>query len=153
MSYFILAFLIGFVAGLRSLTAPAVVSWAARLGWIHLENSPLAFFGAAITPWIFTVLALAELVADQLPRTPSRKAPPGFSARILMGALCGGAFGVVGGAPAFGAIVGVIGAIAGTFGGHAARTRLAAALGKDRPIAFLEDAIAIGGAILLVLQG
>src|SRR6185437_9133356 len=89
MSYFILAFLIGFIAGLRSLTAPAVVSWAARLGWIHLENSPLAFFGAAVTPWIFTVLAIAELVSDQLPRTPSRKAPPGFIARILMGGLSG----------------------------------------------------------------
>ncbi|HEU5022033.1 MAG TPA: DUF4126 domain-containing protein [Bryobacteraceae bacterium] len=152
MPYFILAFLIGFVAGLRSLTAPAVVSWAARLGWIHLENSSLAFLGAAVTPWIFTVLALAELVTDQLPNTPSRKSPPGFSARILMGALSGAAFGVAGGAAAFGAIAGVVGAIAGTFGGHAARTRLAAALGKDRPIAFLEDAIAIAGAILLASQ-
>ncbi len=152
MPHIILAFLIGVIAGLRSLTAPAVVSWAARLGWIHLENSPLAFFGAAVTPWIFTVLAIAELVADQLPRTPSRKSPPGFSARILMGALSGGAFGVAGGAPAFGAIAGVVGAIAGTFGGYAARTRLAAALGKDRPAAFLEDAVAIAGALLLALQ-
>ncbi|HVV45697.1 MAG TPA: hypothetical protein VHC72_10835, partial [Bryobacteraceae bacterium] len=89
MSYIVLAFLIGFIAGLRSLTAPAAVSWAARIGWIHLENSPLAFFGAAVTPWIFTVLALVELTTDQLPSTPSRKSPAGFGARILMGGLCG----------------------------------------------------------------
>jgi uncharacterized membrane protein len=153
MSHFIvLAFLIGFVAGLRSLTAPAVVSWAARLGWIHLEDSSLAFLGAAITPWIFTVLALAELVADQLPNTPSRKSPPGFVARILMGALSGAAFGVAGGAAAFGAIAGVAGAIGGTFGGYEARRRLAIAFGKDQPAAFLEDAVAIAGAILLASQ-
>ena len=153
MSYLILlAFLIGFVAGLRSLTAPAVVSWAARLGWIHLENSPLAFFGAAITPWIFTVLALAELVADQLPTTPSRKSPPGLIARILMGALSGAAFGVAGGSLAAGAIAGFIGALAGTFGGYEARKRLAIAFGKDQPAAFLEDAVAIAGALLLALQ-
>ena len=153
MSYFIvLAFLIGFIAGLRSLTAPAVVSWAARLGWIHLENSPLAFFGAAVTPWIFTVLALGELVSDQLPTTPSRKSPPGFISRILMGGLSGAAFGVAGGSLATGAIAGVVGAVAGTFGGYEARRRLAAAFGKDQPAAFLEDAVAIAGALLLVVR-
>ena len=38
MSIYILAFLIGVVAGLRSLTAPAVVSWGARLGWLPLDE-------------------------------------------------------------------------------------------------------------------
>ena len=153
MSYFIvLAFLIGFVAGLRSLTAPAVVSWAARLGWIHLEYSPLAFLGAAVTPWIFTLLAIAELVTDQLPGTPSRKSPPGLIARILMGALSGAAFGVAGGSLAAGAIAGAAGGVAGTFGGYEARKRLAAAFGKDQPAAFLEAAVAIAGALLLALQ-
>ncbi|HXE62957.1 MAG TPA: DUF4126 family protein [Bryobacteraceae bacterium] len=153
MSYFIVfAFLIGFIAGLRSLTAPAAVSWAARLGWIHLNHSPLAFFGAAVTPWIFTILALAELVTDQLPATPSRKSPPGLIARILTGGLSGAAFGVAGGSLAVGAVAGVAGAVAGTFGGYEARTRLATALGKDRPIAFIEDAVAIAGALLLAAQ-
>jgi uncharacterized membrane protein len=153
MSYFVLAFLIGLVAGLRSLTAPAVVSWGARLGWIHLENSPLAFLGAAVTPWIFTLLALVELVSDQLPSTPSRKSTPGLIARILMGALSGAAFGVAGGSLVVGAIVGVAGAVAGAFGGYEVRTRLAAAFGKDRPVAFIEDAVAIAGALLLVVRG
>jgi len=45
MSTYVLALLIGMVAGLRSMTAPAVVSWAARLGWLHLENTRLAFLG------------------------------------------------------------------------------------------------------------
>ena len=39
------AFLIGVVAGLRALTAPAAVSWAAHLGWLKLEGTWLAFLG------------------------------------------------------------------------------------------------------------
>jgi uncharacterized membrane protein len=148
MSVYVLAFLIGVIAGLRSLTAPAVVSWAARLGWLHLENTGLAFMGAAITPYILSVLAIGELIADQLPKTPSRKAPAGFSARIVTGSLCGAALGAPVGAWIGGLIAGVLGAVAGTLGGYEARTRLVRATGgKDLPIALLEDAIAICGAV------
>jgi uncharacterized membrane protein len=38
-----LALGIGFVAGLRSLTAPAAVSWAAHLGWRWVNTSPICF--------------------------------------------------------------------------------------------------------------
>jgi uncharacterized membrane protein len=141
----VLAFLIGVVAGLRSMTAPAVVSWAVRLGWLHPDSGLVAFMGYAATPYILSVLAVGELIADQLPNTPSRKSPPGFIARIVTGALCGAVFG--GGA---GAIAGVAGAVAGTFGGYEARVRLGRLLGKDLPAALIEDAIAIGGAVLLV---
>src|SRR5437660_9184021 len=91
MATYFLGFLIGVIAGLRSLTAPAAVSWAARLGWLHLENTWLAFLGAAATPYILTLLALGELVNDKLPKTPSRKAPAPFIARIVVGAICGAA--------------------------------------------------------------
>jgi uncharacterized membrane protein len=74
-----LAFLIGVVAGLRSLTAPAAVSWVARAGRLHLENTGLAFLGFAATPYILTIVAIGELIADKLPQTPSRKAAAGFS--------------------------------------------------------------------------
>ena len=150
MPYLAIAFLIGVIAGLRSLTAPAAVSWAAWLGWLPLEASRLAFLGYAATPYIFTVLAIGELIADQLPSTPSRKSPMGLIARILMGAMCGGAIGIPAGALAIGACAGVAGALVGTFGGYEARVRLARAVGKDLPIALLEDVIAIGGAFLLV---
>lgn len=150
MSIFVLAFLIGIVAGLRSMTAPAVVSWAARLGWIHLEATPLAFLGYAATPWIVSLLALAELVTDQLPKTPSRKAPPGFIARLVTGDFCGAALGVPAGLLAGGLVAGVGGAIAGTLGGYELRVRLARAAGRDLPIALLEDATAIVGGLLIV---
>ena len=80
----LLAFLIGFFAGLRSLTAPAATAWAVYLGWLKLDRLARAYrFGTAVA--IFTVLALVELVADKLPRTPSRTAPPGLIARIVDG--------------------------------------------------------------------
>lgn len=150
MTILVLAFLIGVVAGLRSMTAPAVVSWGARLGWIHLEGTPLAFLGYAATPWIVSVLALAELVADQLPKTPSRKTPGPFGARIVMGALCGAALGATADQTLGGIVAGVLGAVVGTLGGYEFRVRLARAAGRDLPIALLEDAIAVGGGLLIV---
>jgi uncharacterized membrane protein len=146
-----LAFLIGVVAGLRSLTAPAVVSWGARLGWLHLENTWLAFLGAPVTPYILSLLAIGELISDKLPKTPSRKAPVGFAARVVTGALCGAALGAPSQALIGGLLAGVIGAVAGTLGGYEARSRLVRAIGgKDFPIALMEDAIAIGGAVWIV---
>jgi uncharacterized membrane protein len=151
MSTYTLAFLIGVIAGLRSLTAPAVVSWGARLGWLHLENTWLAFLGAPVTPYILSALAVGELIADKLPKTPSRKAPVGFAARVMTGALCGAALGATSQAAIGGLLAGVLGAVAGTLGGYEARRRLVRAIGgNDFPIALIEDAIAIGGAIWIV---
>jgi uncharacterized membrane protein len=109
MSVYVLALLIGVVAGLRAMAAPAMVSWAAYLG----------FLGYAWTPYILSALAIAEFVTDQLPRTPSRKVPMQFGARIVIGVLCGTAL--------FGGLVAcAIGAVAGTLGGYEFRTRLVA---------------------------
>ena len=77
------AFLIGFLGGLRSLTAPAATAWAVYLGWLKLER-PLSLIGSIPSVAIFTLLAVVELVADKLPQTPSRTAPPGLIARIVM---------------------------------------------------------------------
>ena len=148
---FLGALLIGVVAGLRTFTAPAAVSWAAYLGWLPLEGTPLAFLGYTITPYIFTILALVELVGDQLPSTPSRKVPMQFGARLASGALSGAAIGCAGGiSPIIGAVCGVAGAVIGTFSGAAARGKLAAMFGKDLPAALVEDVVAIGGAFTIV---
>jgi uncharacterized membrane protein len=147
----VLALLIGVVAGSRAMTAPAAVSWAAHLGRLHLGGSWLAFLGHAWTPWLLTLAALGELVTDQLPSTPSRTVPIQFGARLATGALSGAAIGVAGGSWVVGALAGVVGAVIGTLGGRAARGRLAASFGRDRPAALIEDAVAIGGALLIVL--
>ena len=152
MPLLVLAFLIGVVSGLRALTAPAAVSWAARLGFLKLEGTPLAFMGYVATPYIFSLLAIGELINDKLPKTPSRKVPPQFIARVLMGALSGAALGAGSGALVLGLVCGAIGAVAGTLGGASARGALSRAFGNDLPAALIEDMVAILLALFVVTR-
>ena len=145
------AFLIGLFAGLRSLTPPAAVAWAAYLGWLNLPR-PLSLIGSLPAVIILSVLALTELVFDKLPNTPSRTAPPGLIARIVTGGLTGACVSIGGGQSAFvGAGLGMIGGIAGCFGGYQARVRLVRALRQpDFNVAVVEDLVAIGGSLFIV---
>lgn len=150
----LLAFGIGVVAGLRSMTAPAVVAWAAHLGILHLAGSHLAFMGSPWAVGIFTLGALGEFVADQLPSTPARTQAVGLIARIITGGLCGACFGVSASASvAVAALAGAIGGVAGAFGGYHARVGLVRSLKvKDVVIAIPEDLLAVGLGILFVLH-
>jgi uncharacterized membrane protein len=147
---YVLALLIGIVAGLRAVLAPAAIAWAARLGWLDLQGSWLAFLGYRWTPWVLSLLALGEIVNDKLPNTPSRKVPPQFGARIVSGALCGAAIGIPAAHWLPGLLLGAIGAVLGTLGGSAMRANLARAFVNDRPAALVEDAIAIVLAAVIV---
>ena len=148
----LLAFLIGVITGLRSLTAPSVVAWAAHQGWINLHGSPLSFMGSTAALILFVLLAIGELVADKLPATPNRTAPVGLIARVLVGALCGACLAVAGGQSlAIGAVAGIAGAVAGAFGGYQVRSRLVKAVKvPDLAIALAEDIVAIAGGLFIV---
>ena len=149
---FALAIAIGIVAGLRTMTAPAAVSWAAYLGWLNLYGTPLAFMGSIITVVIFTLGAIGELINDQLPKTPPRTVPPQFIARVVMGGLCGACLYLSGaGSAIIGALLGAMGAVIGTLGGYHFRRGLVKALAvKDIFVAIPEDLIAIGLAYCIV---
>ena len=150
MAVYLAALLIGVVAGLRTFTAPAAVSWAAYVGHLPLQGSWVALLGAAAAPYILTLLAAIELVFDQLPGTPSRKSPTGFIARLVSGAISGAAIGFAGDTWIGGLVLGIVGAVIGTFGGCAVRMRLAGIFGRDRTAAIIEDIVAVGGATLIV---
>src|SRR5271165_4879185 len=152
MNTVVLAVGMGTVAGLRALTAPALVSWAAHLGWLHLEGTPLAFMGSIITVVIFTLLAIVEYVTDQLPSTPARTVPMQLIARLIMGALSGACICVSAGQSlVVGAVLGAIGAVIGTYGGYHVRKALVNGLKvKDILIAIPEDLVAIGLAYSIV---
>ncbi|HEV2273444.1 MAG TPA: DUF4126 family protein [Acidobacteriaceae bacterium] len=152
MTVLLLGFLLGCVTGLRSLTGPAVVCWGAHLGWLHLAGTRLAFLGRPTTVAIATLLALAELVADKLPKTPARTAPAGLSARILFGALVGSALAISAGrSPMGAAIAGLLGGVAGAFAGYTIRHSLVTqAHLPDLVVALAEDLVAIGGGLLIV---
>ena len=144
----LLALLIGIVAGLRALTAPAVVAWAAFLDWINLDGTWAEWVGHPITVTVLTILALGELVTDKLPKTPSRKIPMQFGARLVTGGFAGAVIGTAWGYTFGGLGAGLVGAVLGTLGGAEARRRLVAANGgNDLPIALVEDAVAVLGGL------
>jgi uncharacterized membrane protein len=136
LTMLVVAFALGVVAGLRSLTAPAVLLVAR-----HYRVAGL----------IVSVLAVAELIADLLPNTPSRTAPMPLGARIVSGAFVG--WFVASGGPATrvaGGVAGIIGALVGTFVGHDLRLKAIARIGAI-PAALVEDVVAVGIAVLAVV--
>jgi uncharacterized membrane protein len=145
----LVALLFGVIAGLRTFAAPAVVAWAVYLGRLDLTGNWFAFMGTAWARWILTILALGELVVDQLPTTPSRTVPMQFAGRVISGAFSGAAIGASVDQALGGALAGLNGAVIGTLGGSRARARLAGALHNDHPAALIEDVVAVGGALLL----
>ena len=150
----LLVFGIGVTAGLRTMTAPAVVAWAAHLGWIHLSGSPLAFMGSVWAVALWTFLALAEAVVDQLPSTAARTTAAPLITRIIMGMLTGACLGAGEGALlSVAALLGAIGAVAGTFGGYQASVRLVRLLHvPDAAVAIPEDLVAVGLGLLCCFQ-
>jgi uncharacterized membrane protein len=146
----LLALLIGVVAGSRTLTAPAVMSWAAFLSWIDVGDKWSSWMAHPVTVAILSLLALVELVTDQLPKTPSRKTPPQFIARLISGGFAGAVLGSAWHYTWSSLGAGVVGAVLGTLVFFEARKRLVAANGgRDLPIALLEDAVAVGGGFLV----
>lgn len=143
---------IGAIAGLRSMTAPAVVSWARKENWIHAPSRSLAFLKSKKTVSIISALAIGELVVDKLPGTPNRTEPIGLAVRVLTGGFSAGALC----APkkrsiATGAMLGGLAAVAGAFIGYATRRRLHERLHWNHTaVALAEDAIAVSGGVLLV---
>jgi uncharacterized membrane protein len=147
------ALLIGVVAGLRALTAPAVVAWAARLDWINLDRTWASWMAHPAMAAILTALAVIELVTDKLPMTPSRTVVVSFLARITLGAFAGAVIGTAWGYTWSGLGAGAVGAVIGTVGGYGARVRLASATGgHDCSVALLEDAVAVLGGVAVAVM-
>ena len=147
----LLLFAIGFVCGLRTMTPIAAISCAARLGWLNFGGTHLSWLGSTVAVTIFTLAALGEYVADQLPGTPARTVPVQFGARIVMGALCGAALAVAANQSlVLGVALGVIGAVAGTLLGYQARMGAVKTLHLPGLVAgAVEDLIAISAALLI----
>ena len=152
-SVLVLAVGIGIVAGLRSLTAPAAVSWAAHLGWLNLDGGPLGFMGSVPAVALLTLLAVVEYVADILPQTPGRTMPGPLAVRIVMGGLSGACLAISANQSwLVGAVLGGTGGLIGAFAGYEARRRLVNRLKvKDIVIAIAEDLVALGLAYIILV--
>jgi uncharacterized membrane protein len=150
MVILLFAFLLGCVCGLRSMTAPAAVTWGAHLGWLHFAGSLEAFLASKISVAVFSLFAIGELIADKLPFIPPRTQAGPLGVRILFGAGCGAALCISQAAsPILGAILGALGGVAGAFAGYYYRRGLSGKV-PDLLLALMEDIVAVGGGWLLV---
>lgn len=142
----------GLLIGLRPLTALAILSWAIRAGALPQPVWPLEQAGTLWSAVLLTALALAELLFDKLSSTRCRRTPAQLALRLVVGAVAGALLRSPQ-EPVFAyVLLGIGGATFGTYGGSTARRTLARELGGDLPIAFLEDAVAIFGSLMVLSE-
>ena len=136
---------IGAVAGMRSMTAPAIVSHFAESNALPVVDREIAFLNQPIAARLFAILAVAEGIADKLPFMPKRTETGSVIARALSGALSGGAVSSAAKRSLWrGALIGASAAIGATFGAYELRRRAGKSLHVPDPaIAIVEDAIAV----------
>lgn len=143
---------LGGLTGLRTFTPLTVLAWTLHLRFMDIPGSPLHFLHTWPAVIILTILALAELVIDKLPSTPSRLKPPGMIGRVIFGFLCGTVSAQAWGASlATCAAIGLVCAIFGALVGYEVRRGWVRSFHwHDVPVALIEDVVAIGGSILIV---
>ena len=143
---------LGGLTGLRTFTPLTVLAWTLHFRYMHIPGSSFHFLHTWAAVILLTVLALGELVLDKLPSTPSRLKPPGMIGRVIFGFLCGMISGQAWGAnlPACAAI-GLVCAILGALLGYEVRRGWVHTFHwHDLPVALIEDAVCIGGSILII---
>lgn len=136
-------FLLGMVTGARTMTAIAVICWAAWLGVLP-EHGWAVWITYLVSALVFTGLALGEYYGDTLASTPSRKAPGPAVARVVFSSLVGALAATAIYQPLAGGILAAVaGAAVGMWGGYALRMSSARTLGRDLPVALTESAMAL----------
>ncbi|MEZ0487192.1 DUF4126 domain-containing protein [Fibrella aquatica] len=141
------SFQLGFIAGMRAMSAPALLSHrlSQAIPTLH-PQSPLHYLAQPTTAKVFKALAGGEIIGDKLPSAPNRTTPSQFVARVGIGAACGAVVSEVEGQPMpIGAVLGGLGAVAGTLLFFNLRRWLDHDLGlPDAVGAIAEDALVAG---------
>ncbi len=137
--------ILGFVAGLRSMTPLALLNWTSRIG-VDAESALEQFLDAPASRVIASTLALGELVGDKLPFAPSRVSAGPLLGRIAIGGLAGAALcqrNRV--SPIIGIAIGATAASIGSAAGHYGRKSLdKIKFVPDFVWASAEDTLALG---------
>ncbi len=139
------------VAGVRTMSAPALLSRAASRGDIEgIEGTPFAFLASPRTMHILTVLAVGEALADKLPFAPDRISAPGLIGRMSSGALVGAAlFAAAERRATIGAGLGLLSAAAASYPSYYLRVKTQEKLGAPNwTVGLVEDALAEGAGML-----
>ena len=143
---------IGAITGIRSMAAPALLSFEVREMGDADEFGPLErILSSKATPRILAVLAGGEMLADKTDVVPDRTSAVPLLGRATIGAVTAAAYAVQRREPVgLPALVGAVSAIASTFAIFHLR-RLASERYKipDTLFGFAEDAIVLGASKLV----
>jgi uncharacterized membrane protein len=135
---------IGALAGLRSISPAATLSWAVhgRKRDRPLIPLPDASGAAALT---LPLLALGELVFDKTKLAPDRTKAPSLVWRMVSGAVCAGvAARALRADWKAAAVLGGVTAVASSYAGHYLRKRAVEVSGlPDQAVALIEDAVVV----------
>ena len=141
---YVVAAALGAVAGLRALTAPALLSYFAS----RPENSEFKdnFLASPKIAAVLGLLAAGELIGDKLPSTPNRTEPPGLIARVISGATVGGSVCAARKKSLrTGIVIGALSAVAAAYIGQNIRREIAQRSSiPSAAIGAVEDALAVG---------
>ncbi len=137
---------LGAIGGLRSMSAPAVVSRAVATGRLdNVEDTPFQMLGSRPVSTTLRVLQFGELLGDKLPMTPSRTAALPLLGRMASGAIAGTTlFASENRSSVLGGIIGAGAAVTSAFAGERLRALVAEKTGVPDPLlALLEDAVVL----------
>lgn len=146
---------LGAVAGMRSMSAPALLSRAARTGEVNgLEGTRFAPLLSPTASSVLYLLAVGEMVADKSGWIPGRISPPALLGRAASGALVGAALFVSGERRGIsGAALGTLAAVAAAYASYYARDGIVEMLGiPDQVLGHLEDGVVLFGGSHLMKQ-
>ncbi len=141
---------LGAIAGLRSMSAPALLARSVRRGDLHAPDLPA--LGSPKISSLLTLLAVGEMIADKTPFIPARTSAPALIGRLLSGALVGATlFASEGRHGNSGAVLGALSALAAAYAGEGLRSAGARKGIPDPILAVLEDrlVLTLGRRILL----
>jgi uncharacterized membrane protein len=142
---------LGAVAGIRSMSAPALLSRAASRGGVPgIEDTPFAFLASPRATRILTLLAVGEAVGDKFPGAPDRISAPGLAGRMVSGAVVGAAlFAAAQRRGVVGATLGLLSAVAASYPSYYLRVKTEERLGAPNwALGLVEDALAEGTGLL-----
>lgn len=143
------AALIGAVAGIRSMTAPAAVSRRLSAGHVTPDvDSALAFMGKKGVAHALAIAAAGELAADKVPFVPNRTDAAPLIFRAVSGAVCGATVADADDeSPFAGAIIGSLAAVLSAYLFFNLRREITRRTAiPDTCVALVEDALALTAA-------
>ncbi len=145
---------LGSIAGMRSMAAPATLSRAVERGDVgSLEGTPFAALGSPRVSTALRLFEIGEMFVDKLPViVPSRTSPPPLLGRAASGGLVGAAlFASDGRRAAAGGVLGAVSAVTAAYATERLRLQIAERLGiPDFVAALSEDAIVLFGTARLL---